>query len=273
VKPISTKREAQFKGPSSSKDYNAWMEEVSYDINQLFETATRQSATIPLNTALLCYENIFLQKRINELEDMFSNIVFNSTSTSSKSMIRSFYNTENILSVTDYEQVSKNPSYGMLMAPPLQELSKMYLIDTTGETHIPKSLAYSLYESYYPMDITVNNMIDISSVTKVEDTAMVNIFDGNDETFWYRKVTTDTSTNEIYFCLDISLPTDIINHTRANMIFINPTPLSCVDILDIQYSTLSGWQRISTYPTTVVAGKPYPLQIEDAGNMHFVSQR
>lgn len=276
MQPISEKREAQFRGPSSSEDFNKWMDDNYYDLIQLFNFATEYGIEIPRNMEMLVVENITLQKKLNSLQSLIDNITKALTS-ENKVLYKSFASSATFADSTDGINLEHDTDFGLLKIPHVQEISKIYLVDLNKQNFIPKTFQAKVYESLEPIDISVATIEPGIGLIKVADgdSDLLNAFDGDKSSFWLRKtsippnVTPNTSASEVYFCIELELPINIINHTRANILTIDPTPLSSITLLDIYYRTVNDWQRLPSYPTKEIGGQIQPVEINDLGRMKF----
>lgn len=267
MQPISEKREAQFRGPSSSEDFNKWMDDNYYDLIQLFNFATEYGIEIPRNMEMLVVENITLQKKLNSLQSLIDNITKALTS-ENKVLYKSFASSVTFADSTDGINLKHDTDFGLLKIPHVQEeISKIYLVDLNKQSFIPKTFQSKVYESVEPIDIK-EATIDLPDVAS-NDSNLLDMFDGDKSSFWLRKTIKDSSVSDVYFCIELDLPINIINHTRANILTIDPTPLSSITLLDIYYRTVNDWQRLPSYPTKEIGGQIQPVEINDLGRMKF----
>ncbi|HEY8541709.1 MAG TPA: hypothetical protein VIL29_04955 [Pseudothermotoga sp.] len=266
MQPISEKREAQFRGPSSSEDFNKWMDDNYYDLIQLFNFATEYGIEIPRNMEMLVVENITLQKKLNSLQSLIDNITKALTS-ENKVLYKSFASSVTFADSTDGINLEHDTDFGLLKIPHVQEISKIYLVDLNKQNFIPKTFQAKVYESVEPIDIK-EATIDLPDVAS-NDSNLLDMFDGDKSSFWLRKTIKDSSVSDVYFCIELDLPINIINHTRANILTIDPTPLSSITLLDIYYRTVNDWQRLPSYPTKEIGGQIQPVEINDLGRMKF----
>lgn len=422
MQPISEKREAQFRGPSSSEDFNKWMDDSYYDLIQLFNFATEYGIKIPRNMEMLVVENVSLQKKLSALQSLIDNIdqahsmqstivnpemtsnvtpspyivscssaysdtyegwkAFNGTTidgddawmtangtvsgwlsidlnaptivncyrlaarniagggsfcprdwtfegsnnnlnwdildtrvfvmfqdyetktfafqnntpyryyrinitsnwtgtdyisigeltlyqtSQNKVLYKSFASSVTFADSTDGINLEHDTDFGLLKIPCVQkEISKIYLVDLNKQNFIPKTFQAKVYESVEPIDIK-EATIDLPDVAS-NDSNLLDMFDGDKSSFWLRKTIKDSSVSDVYFCIELDLPINIINHTRANILTIDPTPLSSITLLDIYYRTVNDWQRLPSYPTKEIGGQIQPVEINDLGRMKF----
>jgi hypothetical protein len=263
LQPISAKVEAKLRGPSSSEEVNQWMNQSHYDLVQLFNRANELGQIIPDNMKSLVLENIFLQKRLNELFALLENLQQNVSGNSR--LLHNFYIADSLKNVLGYQVPEIDPDYGVLKVPANQEISKLYYVDTSGSNLIPRTLDCKLYESTSPIDISMQS-IDLAAI---DDYGLKNIFDGDWSSFWVRKSDQNTSVNEVYFCLEITLPMNIVNHSRGNALYLNPVPLESMTLLDVWYKGVGDWNRLSTYPVTEVNNDIEPKALEELGQIAF----
>lgn len=128
-------------------------------------------------------------------------------------------------------------------------ISKTRLYDETYDEYlVPPSLQVYVGPDNFRVNIDqaptspVGETID--TIYSIEDTNVLNAFDGNDGTIWLRKVKTSSDVSQIENEIIIGLPEDIITTRLINEIVIRPFPVGYVDILDVQYKSNGAWQSI-----------------------------
>jgi hypothetical protein len=255
LNPISEKTEAQFRGPTSSESYNKLLGDNYYDLVQLFNTASEFQVTVPANMAMLVTENLFLQRKLASLKAILDDIEA-SISETVNVISQTFYGDVTLKDAYGFEtsRLVQDAEYGILTLGSSAPISKLYLTDTEGVNFIPKTLKCRVYESTTGIDITQSEITDATLVAEEDET--LSIVDGDSFTYWNRgSVGLDTD-NALYICVDIVLPANIINHTRANQLVIQPTPLSSMSLLDVQYLAVGGWQRLPSFPVSETTGLP-----------------
>lgn len=269
MEPISEKREARFRGPTSSEDFNKWIEDNYFDLVQLFNLGTKNSINILDNFNMLVSENDFLSRKITSLQNDLESILMSISNInanpelSSKVLSKSFSSMENIFDLESGKKCYIDTKFGIAHLPLQQKhISKIYLNSDNGEPLLPKAFKARLYESTSPMNIGLDV---IDEVLLVEDNNLYKAFDGKDNTFWQRSSVKTSTTEALYAVLDLELPQNIISHPRVNTIYLNPSPEFSFSILDIKYYRNSTWTSISTYP-----GIDTPEEINDISKITFM---
>ncbi len=272
MQPISKKLEIQFRGPSSSGEINQWADDLYYDLMQLFNAEARHEKEITSNLEMLIVENVMLQDKIRKLEALFADIeetMDKSETTQSKVLTKLFTSDTDITTITNTKlgpeyNTKLDPEYNVLMLPTASpETSRLYLYNIDGENLIPTQLACRLYEHTEPFEEVDASMI----VAETDD--LRSVVDGDPCSFFLRRSERDTTTNAVYFCLELDLPANIVTHQRANAIGIIPTPLGSMSLLNITYRTQQDWIRLPSYPQVEQGGKLSPAEINDLGKELF----
>lgn len=253
MQPISKKQEARFRGPTSSADFNKWVEDNYFDLVQLFSASNQNREDIDKNLDMLQKENHFLEAKIKSLEDRMASVLLTAENIATgasypeKVMTKSFHSLDNIepLDPTEeYAECQIDTNFGVAHIPVEEHISKIYLMG--DKPHLPKSFKATVYESLGPIDKTAN----IIPLDPIEDESILNAFNGDPNSFWQRSITKNAgSVSEVYALIDIELPQNIINHTRVSSIYLNPSPEHSFSILDILYlGEGSAWTSLPTYP-------------------------
>ena len=268
MQPISEKREARFRGPTSSEDFNKWIDDNYYDLVQLFNATTINKDKIRDNKTLLLRENFFLQKKITQLESDLEAIletiagIVDDPNTPRKLLSNSFSSMDNIIS----NSCHIDTNYGIAHLPLLQpQISKAYLVNEDQEVFVPKSLKVELYESEAPFQGIKEELLP--AINRVETENIMKAFNGKRDEFWQRAVYKDNTIDEIYSIIDIELPQNIINHTKINTLYLSPTPQYSFSLLEVLYYRAGEWRTLSTYPGADIGE---PQEIREMGNKSFI---
>ena len=255
---VTSKKLAQFRGPSMSKDINEFIDNMHYDLTQLLGLANKHTVDIPSNQGILMNENLFLNMKISALEQALSDII--ATISGTKTLTHTFTSSDNIVSSSN---VDVDTTYGIAYRDIQHNVSKVYLkkVDT-GDILIPKSLGMSVYESTSPFsDITA----DLSAYEVDEDlTGSI-----NGDSAWQRVSVKSAAVSDVYAVIKLTLPQNIVNHMRVNSISLIPSPQFAYTLLDIQYKNGFDWFRLPTYPTHEVAGQTVPDELTEFSSTQF----
>mgnify|MGYP000892875898 CR=1 FL=1 len=264
---ITKKMEVPFRGPSSSKVFNEFIENIYYDLVQLFKTAQKHSIQIARDSEELLRENLFLQQKIAELEDQLQTIqgsMANGTPENPNFLIQSLTDDTCVVSTTN---IKHNSLFGVAHQDIKQKISKLNLRDLNGDVMVPKSLKVEVYESTSPINITDNN---ISQSLLVQNDSILNAFDDNPSTCWQQASMMPGSVEQVYALIHIEVPQNIVNHMRANMLVLEPSPEFGQSIMDIQYKTTTQWHRLPEYPTENIGGNIKPVEFTRSTKEMFV---
>ena len=255
---VTSKKLAQFRGPSMSKDINELIDNMHYDLTQLLGLANKHKVDIPNNQGMLMNENLFLNMKISALEQALSDII--ATISGTRTLTHTFTSSDNIVSSSN---VDVDTTYGIAYRDIQHNVSKVYLkkVDT-GDILLPKSLGMSVYESTSPFsDITA----DLSAYEVDEDlTGAI-----NGDSAWQRVSVKSAAVSDVYAVIKLTLPQNIVNHMRVNSISLIPSPQFAYTLLDIQYKNGFDWFRLPTYPTHEVAGQTVPDELTEFSSTQF----
>lgn len=264
MQPISEKMEIQFRGPSSSGELNKWADNIYYDLVQLFNASAQHKKEIDSNLEMLVVENIMLQKKIKELEAIYDDLeatIAEQQTTQNKVLTKLFTSSDDLI----MENMDWNSDFNVLMLK-TKKTSRLYLKNASGTNLVPSQLKCRLYEDIEELSLTD---IDNSKEVEMEVEDLLNIVDGDPCSFFLRK--SKHNSNEVYFCLEIDLPANIITHQRLNAISIIPTPMGSITLTGIYYQSqlADDWIMIPSYPLVEEGGKLKPGEISNLGKELF----
>ena len=257
--PSIQNHEFKYRSRMDSHKLNQVQQEMFHDILDLFNKANQLQKTVYEMNAVNHIEAICYTRRLeetiqelNKLQEQYNNLLLSNTNY--RTLTR--YGYEATISDDDYAAViDKNTND--ITAHIVSSTSKTRLYDETyDESLVPPSLQVFIG----PDSFTVNN--DIYSI---EDSDIINAFDGNNDTVWYRKVITSTNIESIENEIIIGLPEDIITSRIINQIVVDTFPVGYVDILDIQYKSNGSWKTIPSF--TVHYGCQEYQQVDIFGNI------
>jgi hypothetical protein len=267
---ITEKKEVPFRGPTSSEDFNKFIDDIHYDLTQIFTLAEEHNLKIPENLNIILNENYFLKQKATQLQALLDNIKTNIDSINAggnKSITHYFGSADNATPTACVIDSGHGVAYKAIQ----QEVSKLYL-KRDDTIIVPQVLLDNifLYESLQPFDDITADL----TAYEVSDANIHKAFDGNDKDIWQRRVEDETGlVNSIYGVIKIVLPKNIVNHMRVNSITLNPSPEFSMSILDIKWKDVSNWQSLDTYPTTTSGSDKVPKEIAEASDMKFVFPR
>lgn len=234
TEPLNTRpRPLQYRGPSSSDDYNARVEEnyrdlttLKNDIGVLGETVTEGYANMAKNQLNISQLLEYLEARIEALE--------------SKSNVLSFYGPQQVdndrfnntsFSISDDLQCHLDDRHGILLLPKVvtSSISKLTSVNSENRVVLPSSLEMRIA----PVATTVDD-----GVNPVDTSPPEYAFLNTPSRIWDRNVIASApSVESAALDLYVKLPTDLMTTADTNAVIINPFPLFSVDILSIEYTT------------------------------------
>jgi hypothetical protein len=158
-----------------------------------------------------------------------------------------------------------------------KKISKVYLTNDSGEIFLPKTLKIRLYEDIAPISITgasisapliASEEFDMSNDDNQKNGPIASAFSGNPKTFWTRTVEQETTVDAVYAVIEVDLPQNIINHTRVNSIFLDPSPEFSFSIMDIRYLDVDTWTTLQSFPRQQVDPN-LPQEMQSVGTAAF----
>jgi hypothetical protein len=274
MQPISQNNPNLHKAPSTSAEFNRIQNNLHYDLTQLFNIANRHNVQIKENMDVLIRENFFLQNKINELstalDKIKTDLLYKQNGEEKQQLIKSMYSRNGIVTGRPSE-ANVDTLYGIATIPDADRVSKTSFKADDQSIMIPSSLSISLMESnnVQPLDADTGTR----EYYNVADPYLLNAFDKNNNTFWVHTSSfpDESNVSEVYGCMVISLPLDIVNNIYANTLTLHPYPEYSMTIADIWYKGYDGTRyRLPNYPTTKDnQNNDVPVPIKDAGKLFF----
>jgi len=240
LQPTFSPIEPEWRGNSSSADMNSNFEEILYDLNTIFEEASSQAIDLDEISSTLKHETDSLNERLYAVSGMIQ--AYQQSASGYKMFHEELYRTKNVIypdSLSPSDRCYVDTSFGIATLPVSNSFSKVYTINiNTGEIYQSPSL-----------DVKVTPVDENGSI-KTEQTSPLRAFNGNNQSFWERKVrfSRDYAKGEVTCNMDITLPS--MSNPNVNSIYIFPYPEGTVDILEMTYNTLTSQDLVvPTFPT------------------------
>jgi hypothetical protein len=246
-----------------SEDYNKLIKAIGSDITTVFNMSNSNDNLTEQNMNTVVQENLFLQKKVKELEEQLAAIEKILATRSNDEDYCYLYKTFNTTDDIEYAEgtISQDTSYGVITLP------------CVNTQKIP-FLKYS--KEFLRKNLDIKATIGNVTIDLANDSNLLNIIDGDDSTFWSTEVNTGETkwglTSEstyVDFSVTINMPTKLLPSLTLNAIGIKPHPTYSTTIKDIKYiSTTSGTEnRISTFPLS--SEQPVPIEGIDAERFMF----
>lgn len=256
--PSFRARTVRFRTKTSSADQNEMVEDILYDLNNVFNLVNEQEALLNDVKETLDvekkYQNIRIEQLLVELEEtkeLYRNLQAGLGRYAKKTYVDSFVTDPD---ASDLEKAEIETYYGIATLPVVgKKTSKVFLYDdVTQEVVLPDSLR-----------VLVEPLPD---GTTVQDNNVFNAFNGDNHSIWRRKYVypVNDPTTEVTTVITITLPDNIISNRDINTILISAFPLSTVDINKIEYRLNGGWKLIPAWKKDSAGN---PITVADSGNL------
>lgn len=247
--PVSRVGGAQFRGPTSSEDYNQNEEEKYLELVELYkqsnlnlnQLAQAQNIVLAENAALHGYVSMLeqvltsLEKQMNILEGSagYDPVLFKT------GMVKDMQ--------TDYPNIAQNNSdtqarcdidtgFRHVTLPLIHKIPKTHMIDeTSGDVVVPSELNVKMGRTNTKGDVTENSVY--------------NAFNGDNISYWQRSVAysfADAPAEEDVI-LEIELPSHLVSNLEINTIQIHPHPERGIQVKNIEIHYQNAWQTIEGF--------------------------
>lgn len=229
--PYTQQRSVQFRGPTTSENYNQRIEENYNDITLLYNRASLNESIVEDGYGrfmkdqfgiLQMVEN--LESRVTALEADINTIVFYNDNQIDNTTFDS-----TSFAIAAVNQCQVDTLHGIITLPtvPTSSISKLSFVDNSGNTNIPASLGTSV----------VGAGADSGTAT-IDSSPPELAIARNIGSIWQRNVVVPSPVyGGAQLTLYISAPTDLFTVANANSIILHPFPAFSTDITDISYTT------------------------------------
>lgn len=236
--PSIKKREFKYRAKMSSHELNQMQKEAFDDILDLFNKANQLQKTMyemQMSNGIesACYAKR-LQDTINEMMSLHE-LYMNLTSQANDFRYQTRYAH---IATTDNDGYAAviDQNTGDIVSHIVSSVSKTRLYDETYDEYL---VAPSLTAFLGP-----DTFREGGNIYSIEDSNLMNAFDGNKSTTWFRTVQTTPDVECIENEIVIGLPEDIITSRLMNQISIYTFPVGYVDIMDVKFKSNGAWQTI-----------------------------
>lgn len=271
--PSIKEREFKYRARMSSHELNQMQKEAFDDILDLFNKTNQLQKSIYEMQMLNGIESSCYTKRLqdainelNRLHEAYTNL------TSAEDEYR-------YLTQYAYTAQTDDDGYGAvidqntndIVAHIASSISKTRVHDETYDEYL---VAPSLTAFLGP-----DSFKEGGNIYSIEDSDVMNAFDGNKSTAWFRVIKTSTDVDYIENEIAIGLPEDIITSRLMNQISVYTFPVGSVDIMDVKFKSNGAWQTIPGFKdhygcaeqqtTDIFGNMSSYFAINDAGNVKF----
>lgn len=231
--PYTRARDVQYRGPSTSDDYNARLEENYKDLVVLYNRTRILNEDIRWGFRQFVRDNLYATQIVNTLEAQVQAI-------QKAHNIVDFYDTtvedNNRFNGTAFEipesvRCDQDSLYGQLTLPQVQSssFSKLNFINDQGEYLLPSTLETRVE--------TFNSSVDNPDAAAIDSSLPEYAMLNDDYRIWERNVVVDAPGYSAESLLYIKLPTDLMATEKTNKIILHPYPIFSVDIASIEYTS------------------------------------
>lgn len=231
--PYTEARDVQYRGPSTSEDYNQRIEENYRDLVVLYNRARLYGARSQEAYRRLLKEHLELIRFVDELDQRVIALeaVANQMNfyTSTQLDTDRFNSTGFAISVAD--RLSAQTKYGLLTLPKVESssLSKLSYFDNNGEARLPSTLQTNVIP-----DATTADSATATIDTSLPEYAVL----GDVGRIWERNVVVDApNVNGARLSVYVKVPTDLFTTDKSNVLTIDPFPLMGTDIEGVYLTT------------------------------------
>lgn len=220
--PIEVKK----RGVMDSHNFNKMNKEIDFDLYNITKNLSESRTHFKDILRNIKTENDILNSRINNLENLISNI------TAGKKYI-DFHTADNInygegteIEIEDYKRASIFHRYSAAIPAFYDSSPKTYLLNNDDEIFIPDDLI-----------ITTDNQSVSSNAIDVIENRVENAIDQDIKTAWFKEFIyhQDEDVSEIKVSYEIELPKSIFTNMVSNALLIDPYPNNACNIDKVEY--------------------------------------
>jgi hypothetical protein len=249
--PYYEKSTVRFRDAAESEKFNDHIEEVFYDLTELFNMANEQERDIQTIRSFHEVGSHFAQEQMDQMKRELAALKedLSAVQRPGQEYTKMLFPADAAPdeTVDEYERALIDTQHDVITLPFSSfSSSKLYLYDELNHEYIvPNTLQY---------DVTphVDNLI-------IKETDFIHAITPDEFAFWHRQYTYFSGLkDQVEAQITIKLPDNIISNRDVNTIYIHPFPLNTMDIMNVEYQLDGGWRTIPGF-------KP----IEEAGNVRL----
>ena len=263
--PSFSKRLVRFRGPTSSHEQNTIMDEIFYDMVNLFNITAEHERQIEDAKEVYRIESYFQSMRnhrlMMELESLKAYYQERIAGSSAHRIMIPVHRIEKNMAVKVEERAHIDEYHGVITLPIVgNEVSKVYLYDEVYQEVIQSD----------KLDIKID--ID-SNATYIYQNEPENMCNGDNAKYWkakcvYTAAQAEEIPDKVTATITMHLPENIISNRQVNAITIHPFPHNTLTIEKVEYRLEGGWRLLPGWKVNRETNKPEPLH--EAGNIKLV---
>jgi hypothetical protein len=249
--PFSSKSKVRYRDTAESGKYNDHIDEVFYDLTELFNLSNEQEREIETMRQFFEVGSHFAQEQMDQMKRELQALKEDLSAVQRPGLeyVKMLFPSDARpdVEVDEYERALIDTQHDVITMPySTYSSSKLYIHDDLNQEYtVPNTLKYDITPKADNLTIKENSLLD--AITPDEFT------------FWHRQYTYFSGLKDsVEAKISIKLPDNIISNRDVNTIYIHPFPMNTMDIVDVEYQLDGGWRTIPGF-------KP----IENAGNVKF----
>jgi hypothetical protein len=225
--PTFSPKRPQWRGNTSSEDMNTNFDEILYDLNTIFNEASKMVMSLNNIESRIRNDADAIRAQLNAASGVFSS--YEQSAQEDKIFYEDFYFPETVTyptTLSDADKCRVDTEFGVATLPINSSFSKVYTTDiSTGSVIVAPDIVVSV------------NAVDEVGNLLIEETSPLTAFDGDNDTVWERKVkfSRDSMKNSVSCLMTITLPS--MSNPYVNKIHIKPYPEGTTDVQSITYDT------------------------------------
>jgi hypothetical protein len=226
------KRNVQFRGPTTSEDYNDRIEENYRDLTVLHNRTGSLNEDMKVSYRRLIQDFMSLQRRYDELESRVD-VLEAATDTLtfySDSQVDNDRFDSTSYAIPSASRCLHDSNYGVVVLPRSSSVSKMKLTNADGTQFVPSS--------FEAVPRGVSGTLDTDSNSFVTDSDPYYSVVSEVGKIWERNVIAAVSDPDgAAVDLYVRVPTEFVTTAKSNVLVVHPYPLFGCDIESISYTT------------------------------------
>lgn len=245
----------------SSEDFNKIVHSFTYDIIDVFNASNENETKIKNNQDLLIQENLFLQRKINELEAKMKTVEASISRVRGDSdtykMYKNFHTSDDVKVGENY---TYDNDYGIITMN--YEDSHELALSQYPQEFLSKNIEIDLEYRYID---SLDNQVGPTQTDNLKtDPDLINIVSKDISNYWVKNIETEDDIARIDFDVTIKMPVRIIPNLFINSIGIKSHPIYSMSLNSIYYTDINNQNEvlIPQFPNT--NSEPNPIsQIEN----------
>jgi hypothetical protein len=219
---------------AESKKLNDVHEATLNDILNLYNVSNELEKMINESNELSNIQSYFNGITINELEDKIR--VLEASFSSGSLLTKNVYIKDFTTEILSDNKAAIDVDTLDCTLTPLKTISRINLYNE----YLNKTIVYK--DIISKTTTTKNNTLEPLQYTDFGQ--VENIFDDSVNTYWFRKVVTDNTTDYVTTVIEFAMPEEILTSRLVNEVIINPFPVNNIEITNIEYSGNGSWKTI-----------------------------